>query len=109
MFIILFIVFIVSDSINYSNVKSYKHNHITLISLNRPDDKNQLNVATLENLRKAISNFENDCSTTIAVLYGEGGSFCAGLEPKASTEAPQLYNVCINMHFFPLLIFRFYK
>lgn len=65
--------------------------------MNRPDDKNTLNVATLKDLRKAISNFENDPSSTIAVLYGEGGSFCAGFDPEELPEGPQIYDV-INKH-----------
>jgi len=65
--------------------------------LNRPDDKNTLNVATLVDLRKAISHFENDSSSTIAVLYGEGGSFCAGYDPSELSEAPKVYDV-INKH-----------
>lgn len=85
--------FNVSDSTSYFNVKSFKHQHITLISLNRPDDKNRLNTATLEDLKKAISDFENDSSSTVAVLYGEGGSFCAGWEPEELIKAPQIFNV----------------
>jgi enoyl-CoA hydratase len=61
--------------------------------LNRPDDKNALNVATLDDLRKAITNFENDSSSTIAVLYGEGGSFCAGIDSDELSKASQIYDV----------------
>lgn len=84
--------FIISENI-YPNVKTFKHQHITLISLNRPDDKNALNVATLDDLRKAITNFENDSSSTIAVLYGEGGSFCAGIDSDELSKASQIYDV----------------
>ncbi|XP_060852071.1 probable enoyl-CoA hydratase [Rhopalosiphum padi] len=76
----------------YPNVKTFKHQHITLISLNRPDDKNALNVATLDDLRKAITNFENDSSSTIAVLYGEGGSFCAGIDSDELSKASHIYD-----------------
>ncbi|KAL5233745.1 hypothetical protein ACI65C_001155 [Semiaphis heraclei] len=77
------------ENIVYPNVKTFKHQHITLISFNRPDDKNTLNMATIDDLRKVISTFENDPSSTIAVLYGEGGSFCAGFDPGELFETPQ--------------------
>lgn len=88
-----FYYFFVLDCISYSNVKVFKHLHVTLISLNRPDDKNKLNLETINNLKKAVSNFENDCLSTIAILYGEGGSFCAGFDPEELPEALPTYNV----------------
>jgi len=88
--------FVISENTIYPNVKTFKHQHITLISLNRPDDKNTLNVATIDDLRKVISTFENDPSSTIAILYGEGGSFCAGLDPAELFEAPQVYDIEIK-------------
>lgn len=97
-----FYTFFVTDSniLCYSNVKSFKYQHITLISLNRPDDKNRLNVATISDLKKAISNYENDCSSTIAILYGEGGSFCAGFESEELVKTSQMYNVNILYYYF---------
>lgn len=68
-----------------------------MISLNRPEEKNLLNLATVGDLKKAISNYENDCSSTIAILYGEGGSFCAGLESE-ELAVEQIYNVPNNKH-----------
>lgn len=80
-------------------MRTSKLKHITLISLNRPDDKNRLNVATIDDFKKAISNYEHDCSSTIAVLYGEGGSFCAGLESEELMKSSHNYNVIINIYF----------
>lgn len=97
-------VFIVPDIISYQNIKVFKHQHITLISLNRPDDKNRLNLETIVNLKKAISNFENDCSSTIAVLYGEGGSFCAGMECEELTTASPVFNVILLIISFILIM-----
>lgn len=92
-------IFIVSDQTSYSCVKTFKHQHITLLSLNRPDEKNRLNAETVSDLRKVISEFENDCSSTVAILYGEGGSFCAGLEPEM-IKSPGLCDVIINKHLY---------
>lgn len=72
--------------------------------MNRPDDKNRLNVATLEDLKKAISNYENDCSSTVAILYGEGGSFCAGSEYEELVKTSQIYNVIKNILFYIIIL-----
>lgn len=53
-------------------------------------------MATIDDLRKVISTFENDPSSTIAVLYGEGGSFCAGFDPGELFETPQVYDIKIK-------------
>ncbi|XP_025415853.1 probable enoyl-CoA hydratase, mitochondrial [Sipha flava] len=74
-----------------SNIKTFKHQHTTLISLNRPDEKNRLNIKTVSDLRKAISEFENDCSSKVAIIYGEGGSFCGGMESEL-VKAPEIWN-----------------
>lgn len=42
--------------------------------------RNCVNQATGELLKKAIENFENDSSSPVAVLYGVGGTFCAGFD-----------------------------
>lgn len=90
-------VFIISENISFPNVKVSKYQHTTLIALNRPDDKNRLNAATLGDLKNAILNFENDSSSTIGILYGEGGSFCAGLDPEEIIKEPQIYDVIIHV------------
>jgi len=88
--------FIISENIIYSNIKTFMHQHITLISLNRPDDKNTLNVATIDDLRKVISTFENDPSSEIAILYGEGESLCAGFDPDKLFKVPQVLDIEIK-------------
>lgn len=95
---VYFIISKISETI-HPNVKTSKHQHITLISLNRPDDKNSLNVETLNDLRKAVTHFENDSSSTVAVLYGEGGSFCAGMDSDELSNAQQIFDV-INKNLF---------
>ncbi|XP_055371715.1 probable enoyl-CoA hydratase [Condylostylus longicornis] len=53
---------------------------ITLIGINRPDHRNAVNADTAHALCEAFSNFENNEESTIAVLYGVGGSFCSGYD-----------------------------
>ena len=54
--------------------------NITLIGINRPKQRNAINLKTAERLSIALSEFEEDKTSPIAVLYGKGGSFCAGYD-----------------------------
>ncbi|XP_050536506.1 probable enoyl-CoA hydratase, mitochondrial [Daktulosphaira vitifoliae] len=81
-----------SDMDEDSTIKVYEHQHITLIGLNRPDNKNKLNLSLINGLYKAIKDFESNNSSTIAILYGEGGSFCAGFETDKLKETFEMYN-----------------
>lgn len=57
-----------------------KDEHITLIGINRAKQRNAINFETAEKLSMALSDFEADPSSPVAVLYGIGGSFCAGYD-----------------------------
>lgn len=53
---------------------------ITTIGINRPQKRNCVNKQTAQSLNEAITNFENDEKSLVAVLYGVGGNFCAGYD-----------------------------
>ncbi|XP_075145861.1 putative enoyl-CoA hydratase [Haematobia irritans] len=53
---------------------------ITLIGINRPKQRNAINYETAEKLSNALSAFEADDASPIAVLYGVGGSFSSGYD-----------------------------
>ncbi|KMZ06324.1 uncharacterized protein Dsimw501_GD18069 [Drosophila simulans] len=57
-----------------------KDSHITLIGLNREQQRNSIDANTAEQLTEAISQFEADDTSPVGVLYGIGGSFCAGYD-----------------------------
>ncbi|KAH8243516.1 hypothetical protein KR032_008170 [Drosophila birchii] len=57
-----------------------KDSHITLIGLNREQQRNSIDANTAEQLTEAISQFEADDSSPVGVLYGIGGSFSAGYD-----------------------------
>ncbi|XP_061400096.1 probable enoyl-CoA hydratase [Musca vetustissima] len=66
-----------------------KEKNITMIGINRPQQRNAINAATAAKLCEAFSAFEADETSPIAVLYGVGGSFCSGfdiLEMAANDE-----------------------
>ena len=50
------------------------------IRMNRPDVHNALDDAMVEGLRQAIDQAESDSTVQIALLEGEGPSFCAGAD-----------------------------
>jgi 2-(1,2-epoxy-1,2-dihydrophenyl)acetyl-CoA isomerase len=51
---------------------------VAVISLNRPDRLNAMNLSLMERLRAALSTAAHDTSTRCVVVRGSGRSFCAG-------------------------------
>jgi enoyl-CoA hydratase len=56
---------------------------VTTIGINRPERRNAVDRATAEALADAFRAFDEDPSSSVAVLYGAGGTFCAGADLKA--------------------------
>lgn len=60
-----------------------KQEGVTTIILNRPEAKNAVNASTALQLADAFRAFDADPEARVAVLWGKGGSFCAGADLKA--------------------------
>ncbi|SEO89306.1 crotonase/enoyl-CoA hydratase family protein [Amycolatopsis saalfeldensis] len=56
---------------------------VTTIGINRPERRNAVDRATAEALADAFRAFDDDPASSVAVLYGAGGTFCAGADLKA--------------------------
>ncbi|EON34534.1 enoyl-CoA hydratase [Gordonia terrae C-6] len=56
---------------------------VRIIGIDRPDRRNAVDRATADALADAFHRFDADDSVSVAVLYGEGGTFCAGADLKA--------------------------
>ena len=56
---------------------------VTTISLNRPQVRNAVDRRTADALAEAFRAFDADQDASVAVLHGEGGTFCAGADLKA--------------------------
>jgi enoyl-CoA hydratase/carnithine racemase len=54
-----------------------------LIGINRPEKQNRHDPDTFINLGRAIYQFDNDNDLRVAVLYGHGPNFCAGIDPES--------------------------
>ncbi|MBI1815974.1 MAG: crotonase/enoyl-CoA hydratase family protein [Deltaproteobacteria bacterium] len=53
------------------------------VILSRPERRNAVDRTTAAALADAFREFESDASAGVAVLFGEGGNFCAGADLKA--------------------------
>jgi enoyl-CoA hydratase len=62
------------------SVRVEKNGYVTTIVLARPEVRNAVDRATAEMLANAFRAFENDDEARVAVLYGDGGTFCAGAD-----------------------------
>jgi enoyl-CoA hydratase len=56
---------------------------VTTIVLDRPERRNAVDGATARELAEAFRAFEADAGARAAVLWGAGGTFCAGADLKA--------------------------
>jgi enoyl-CoA hydratase len=65
------------------NVLVRRDGAVTIISIDRPEVRNAVDRATADELADAFRRFEADDTTAVAVLTGEGGTFCAGADLKA--------------------------
>jgi enoyl-CoA hydratase len=64
------------------SVRSDKNGPITTVILSRPDVRNAVDAPTARELADAFRDFETDDEAKVAVLWGEGGTFCAGADLK---------------------------
>lgn len=65
-----------------SDVIFKKEGHSIYISLNRPENLNAINRKMARELGKIWENFRDDDDLWVAILGGEGKSFCAGVNVK---------------------------
>ncbi|MFI9803236.1 crotonase/enoyl-CoA hydratase family protein [Streptomyces sp. NPDC052301] len=57
--------------------------HVSTVVLSRPEARNAVDGPTAAELAAAFREFEADDDARVAVLWGEGGTFCAGADLKA--------------------------
>lgn len=64
-------------------VRSEKVGAVTTVILSRPAVRNAVDFDTAQALADAFRAFDADDTAAVAVLWGEGGTFCAGADLKA--------------------------
>jgi enoyl-CoA hydratase len=65
---------------------------VTVVALDRPERRNAVDPPTAGALLEAFTDFEADTQSSVAVLTGQGGTFCAGADLNSVAEG-QHYNV----------------
>ncbi|ADO70692.1 crotonase/enoyl-CoA hydratase family protein [Stigmatella aurantiaca] len=63
-----------------------KNGPITTVVLQRPEVRNAVDGPTAHALAEAFHTFDRDSHSQVGVLWGEGGTFCAGADLKAVAE-----------------------
>lgn len=71
------------DSVGPDAVRVERSGPVTTVVLSRPDRRNAVDGPTAAALADAFREFEADESAAVAVLWGEGGTFCAGADLTA--------------------------
>ncbi|HET9102074.1 MAG TPA: crotonase/enoyl-CoA hydratase family protein [Solirubrobacteraceae bacterium] len=56
---------------------------VLVITINRPEQRNAVNLAVAEGLAAAMDQLDGDDALTVGVLTGAGKGFCAGMDLKA--------------------------
>ncbi|AJW40459.1 enoyl-CoA hydratase [Rhodococcus sp. 15-725-2-2b] len=65
------------------SVRIERSGPVTTIVLSRPEARNAVDGPTAQELIQAFEEFDADESASVAVLWGEGGTFCSGADLKA--------------------------
>jgi enoyl-CoA hydratase/carnithine racemase len=66
-----------------STVLADRDQDVLVVTINRPEVRNAVDIATSEALLAAFQEYERDERASVAVLTGAGGTFCAGADLKA--------------------------
>ena len=59
------------------------------ITLNRPEKRNALSTELLQDFNRALDRFEADDTARLAILSGNGPSFCAGFDLSSTSASVQ--------------------
>lgn len=81
-------------------------NHVAIITLNRPERRNAINQALLTGLYDSLERVSRDETIRVAIITGNGKSFCSGLDldiltkenlfdPRGDgSDLPDLFQAC---------------
>ncbi len=68
------------------SVRIESNGAVTTVILDRPTVRNAIDRSTADQLVSAFKAFEQDEQASVAVLWGAGGTFCAGADLKAAAR-----------------------
>jgi enoyl-CoA hydratase len=64
-------------------VLTERRGNVLLITLNRPDARNAINLPVAQGIAAALDELDSEDSLSVGVLTGAGKGFCAGMDLKA--------------------------
>src|ERR1700736_1901005 len=67
-------------------VLTERRDRVLLITLNRPDARNAVNLALAEGVAAALDELDGDDELTVGILTGAGKGFSAGMDLKAFVQ-----------------------
>ena len=76
----------------YETIVLDRKDHITTVTLNRPDKLNALNMQMAEDLRHALAIEDQTDDTRVIVITGAGRGFCSGADLTGGPSAPRASN-----------------
>ncbi|MEC7838442.1 MAG: enoyl-CoA hydratase-related protein [Chlamydiota bacterium] len=59
---------------------------VAILTLNRPNKRNALNINLLIQLSQTLNTLNRDCELRVVILKGAGSLFCAGLDLKEASD-----------------------
>src|SRR5260370_35829283 len=68
------------------SVRIEKQGPVSTVILSRPEVRNAVDRDTAQALADAFRAFDADAGASVAVLWGEGGVFCAGADLKSIAQ-----------------------
>ena len=75
-----------------ANVTIDRRDKVLVVGIDRSEVRNAVDGPTAQELADAFRTFEADDDLHVAVLFGHGGTFCAGADLKAFAEEPSRAN-----------------
>ena len=71
---------------SHGTVSTRTDERVTVVTIERPERRNAVDLATARALFEAFQRFDSDPNADVAVLTGAGGAFCAGADLKAIAD-----------------------
>ncbi len=64
-----------------------RRGRVLVITINRPEAWNAVNLAVSQGLADAVDELDDSADLSVGVITGAGGNFCAGMDLKAFAAA----------------------
>ena len=87
---------------NFKTILYSVENGVATITLNRPTQKNALDMVMREELGQVVSDIRRDRSVRVVILGGAGGAFCAGGDISTMHSGGSAEEACermVKLHF----------